>query len=483
MEAQPFQWLGFGAVLPAASNDQPDLPAGLGPSPNEPALPSGLGEAEPKLPVVADDANQQPPLPIGLNQPKGPAPVAEKATWLQILGAKGFVDLRGGVRTQTDRHERDASLGEARTQIDLEKPWQKITFKLVTDFVFDAVLDHHTLDLEQGQGWLDLRQANMLFSPAPFMDVKIGRQILTWGTGDLLFINDLFPKDWESFLIGRDDEYLKAPSDAVKLSFFTDAVNVDVAYTPRFRSDNYVDGERLSYWSDALGRRAGQDFVVRDDEPSRWFRDDELALRLYKNVGGYEVAFYGYHGFWRTPGGMNPLNGKATFPRLAVCGASVRGPVGKGIGNVEVGCYHSLDDRGGADPLIRNSEFRFLVGYEQEVGRNFTAGVQYYVECLMDYDAYRRTLPPGIRARDQVRHLVTLRLTKLLMNQNLRLSLFVFCSPSDADAYVRPKVHYKVDDHWSVEAGANLFRGARDHTFFGQFEENSNIYGGVRYSF
>ena len=46
--------------------------------------------------------------------------------------------------------------------------------------------------------------------------------MLTWGTGDLLFINDLFPKNWKSLAIGRDDEYLKDPSGAVKASFFHD---------------------------------------------------------------------------------------------------------------------------------------------------------------------------------------------------------------------------------------------------------------------
>ncbi len=48
------------------------------------------------------------------------------------------------------------------------------------------------------------------------VNLKIGRQVFTWGTGDYLFINDLFPKDYESFYIGRDDEYLKRPSEAVK---------------------------------------------------------------------------------------------------------------------------------------------------------------------------------------------------------------------------------------------------------------------------
>ena len=54
---------------------------------------------------------------------------------------------------------------------------------------------------------------------------------------------------------------------------------------------------------------------------------------------------------------------------------------------------------------------------------------------------------------------------------------------TDEDAYLRPNVHYKVDDHWSAEIGGNVFVGAEDHTFFGQFEKNSNVYLAARYSF
>ena len=37
-------------------------------------------------------------------------------------------------------------------------------------------------------------------------DVKIGQQVLTWGTGDYVFLNDLFPKDYPSFFAGRSDD-------------------------------------------------------------------------------------------------------------------------------------------------------------------------------------------------------------------------------------------------------------------------------------
>jgi len=34
-----------------------------------------------------------------------------------------------------------------------------------------------------------------------------------------------------------------------------------------------------------------------------------------------------------------------------------------------------------------------------------------------------------------------------------------------------------------VEAGANVFLGESDTSFFGQFEDNSNVYAGARYAF
>ena len=61
--------------------------------------------------------------------------------------------------------------------------------------------------------------------------------------------------------------------------------------------------------------------------------------------------------------------------------------------------------------------------------------------------------------------------------------LLTFCSPRDSDAYLRPRVSYKVDDHWRAQVGGNVFPGAERHTFFGQFANNTNIYAALRYGF
>ena len=121
-------------------------------------------------------------------------------------------------------------------------------------------------------------------------------------------------------------------------------------------------------------------------------------------------------------------------------------------------------------------------GYERELGRDFTGGFQNYLEWMIDYSEYVSSLPGAVQ-KNEYRHVLTLRLTRLMMNQNLKLSLFAYYSPSDKDAYIRPKIHYKVSDRWSVDTGGNIFSGKDDHTFFAQFEDNTNAYAGARYSF
>jgi len=100
----------------------------------------------------------------------------------------------------------------------------------------------------------------------------------------------------------------------------------------------------------------------------------------------------------------------------------------------------------------------------------------------VDYGRYKDNLAGG-PARDKDRLLITVRLTKLLMNQNLRMLVFTYYSPTDRDVHIRPNVYYKVSDNLAVEAGANVFFGDYQHTFCGQFENNSNIYTALRYSF
>jgi len=385
-----------------------------------------------------------------------------------------FVEGRAGLRLDRDLDERDATVGETRCQVELGGDAGAARINLKADFLADGVEEKVTAAL---------REANISFSPHDIVDVKAGRQVLTWGTGDLLFVNDLFPKDWESFFIGREDEYLKAPSDALKTSVYFPFADLDLVYVPVAGTSTYVDGSRLSFWNGLAGTLGDRSNRVHDRDRVSFGTDAEYAARLAHAFDGVEAALYYHNGFWKTPEGIDPATRDLVYPRLSVYGASLRAPLLGGIGSIEAGYYDSRQDRSGTDPYTRNSEWRFLAGFEHELGADFTGGLQYYLEWKQDYDEYEANLMPGAKAADEYRHLLTLRLTKLLLNQNLTLSFFGYYSPSDHDAYFRPRASYKITDNWTVDAGANLFTGDDDHTFWGQFEDNTNVYAGLRWNY
>ncbi len=347
-------------------------------------------------------------------------------------------------------------------------------FLLVKGEVFhDAVAD-------RAHG--DLREGYVGYHHGP-LDLRLGRQILTWGVGDLFFINDVFPKDWESFFSGRPMEYLKRGLDAFRMQYSSEALNVDLVATPFFRPDALPSPKRFFLY-DPFASFAGQG----NTEPPVRAGNTEVALRLYRRAAGFDVSLYGYRGFWRTPGirlssvGGAPLVHRF-YPRLAVVGASAQRNWLDGVISLEGGHYGSLDDRGGRDPAIPNSEWRVLAGYQRQLARELTANFQGYAELMQNYDTYRRTTPAGTPARERVRGIFSVRLTQFLGYQNWRLSFFLAHSPTDRDYFLQPEVLHRLTDRVSVAVGANLFGGRRETTFFGQMQKDDNMYINFRFDF
>ena len=400
----------------------------------------------------------------------------------------GFVEGAYGVRTaESSVHDgtQDFTMQESRAQLRLTAYGDVGEGFIRLDLLNDHLVDDGTT--------VELREGFLRFTTlSNKLDVKVGRQALTWGTGDLVFVNDLFPKDWNSFFAGREDQYLKAPSDAVRLAFYGLPFDVDFVVTPEYTSDRLpMPGGRFSV---EAPEGAGMPL-----EPALTAENAELALKLSRYVGNFTAAFYGYRGFYKTfeavqanpafdPAAPLDANGDpvAAFypyhPELTVYGASLRGPVPGGIGWLEGGWYDSREDPDGDNPMIENSSLRYLAGYEKQVWSDFNMTLQYFGEMMIDHDAYVTSLG-GAPAGDEFRHLITMRAEQYLHYQLIRLSLFTFYSPTDEDAHIRLLTSYKVSDDVEVVLGANLFEGDSKETMFGAFDEDDSIYTRLRYSF
>ena len=380
---------------------------------------------------------------------------------------------------------------EARFRLNLDATHEIASARFRGDVYADGAL---------GRIWFDIRDASIFVRGGGWFSMRFGRQVLTWGTGDFLFLNDLFPKDFNSFFIGRADEYLKAPSNSIQTTFMMKKVGLDLIWTPIFESDRFIDGERLSFFNPLTGEIQGDRSPLSPLDPTfpeKRLRNGTVHGRLYGSAGPVELAAYGYAGFWPQPTALSgplappPDAPTAAFARLAVYGASVRAPLGGGLINVEGAFYDSFDDRAGTDPTIPNSQFRGLAGYERELFPKFQMGLQYYLEYTLKYDELTAPEAPGEEPGsywpeylpNRFRHLITLRLTQLLLMDNLELSLFTFFSPDELDTYIRPRVTYKIAEPLAIVVGANLMVGRDDYTFFGQLKENTNVYVRLRYSF
>lgn len=306
---------------------------------------------------------------------------------------------------------------------------------------------------------------------------RLGRQVVTWGVADLLFINDTFPKDWVAFFTGQPIQYLKLGTDALKLNAYPGAANLELVIAD-FRPDNMPTARRFIF-SDPLP--AG--LPRRTVEPGHGSGELEVSGRVSGYLDNWELAGYVSRTHYRSPAwrvtGAEIVGG---YPRLNTVGASLSGPLGKGVLNLEAGYLDSREDRSGKDPAIENSQFKGLIGYSRQLWEDATLDLQLYGERMRDYAAYRETLPAGFPVKDRLRKVATIRFTHLFAHQTVTFGVFAFLGLSEEDRYVIPSLRYAFSDSLWAEAGANLFGGKREG-MFGSMRDNRNVYLTVRYAF
>jgi hypothetical protein len=396
------------------------------------------------------------------------------AAFASDVSIHGFVQGNYSLDTTEDNPDgKDFKWSEERAQLKFEATADPLRLFIKGDAFHDNIDNHSILELREG--YVDYTSEKW--------DARLGRQVTTWGVGDLLFINDVFPKDYEAFFSGRPMEYLKKGVDGAKVGMYPGFVSIELIAIPYFEPNNYPDPKR--FWM--LDPMAG--ITNREtQDPYKDFHKVETALRVYRDVAGFDTSLYYYHGFSRQPSVMpdNPVAPtKLTlfYPELSVYGASVQGRALDGVLSFETGYYDSRQDRQGTDPMIPNSQTRYLIGYQRQLWEDFTVGMQYYGEYMEDYSAYVQNLPPGFPQEKRLHQLASIRLTQFMIHQTLKLSFFAFYGLSDGDYLLNPEVKYNLTDAVWIAVGGNVFGGGKPWSQFGQFAKDDNVYTQVRYEF
>ena len=400
--------------------------------------------------------------------------LAPKAIYGENVSIHGF--LQGNYSAGSDGSNPDGGdLKWAEEKLQLKINANKESFYLFIkgDLSYDHIGEKS--DLELRESYLDYLSDNW--------DLRLGRQVITWGLGDLIFINDVFPKDYEAFFSGRPIEYLKKGIDGIKIGIYPSFASTELVIIPFFEPNVFPNNKR--FWMfDPMPIVTNR----REEEPTINMENTEIALRVYRDIAGFDTSLYFYRGFFRQssmlPDNLStPTKITLFYPDLSVYGVSMQGRALDGIIGIEAGFYDSRDDRSGKDPMTPNQSTRFLMGYQKQLWEDFTVGMQYYTVYMHDYSQYKTNLRFGFPQEKRLQDLLTLRLTHLFMHQTLRLSFFFFLSLSDGDYMFIPEVKYNFSDYIWAAVGANIFGGGEVWNQFGQLDKNDNIYLQMRYEF
>jgi hypothetical protein len=120
--------------------------------------------------AVAGIAGAEEPLPIH--------------GFLQAASAYRLIRPDACPRTQRLACTEDFVLGEGRARLELSPRGDRWALSAKAELIYDAV--GGDVDGELREGYLDVK--------FPALDLRVGRQVITWGVGDLIFVTDVFPK-------------------------------------------------------------------------------------------------------------------------------------------------------------------------------------------------------------------------------------------------------------------------------------------------
>lgn len=389
-------------------------------------------------------------------------------------GILRWAEYRYGQRLGGSALNAQSHMNELRAQLAYQTGGDKL-FSTRVDILLDEALHEEKLDV---------RELKLYIRLSDDLSFTAGRQTVTWLMGDILPVNDFFPKDFNSYFMGRDaeGEYMKLPSDALQFNLTTDIGQFDLVYAPSFTSNVYPEGERFSYFSPLTQSVEGETKPMPHRVADKAFDNDAWYARYSRQFGTNEVFLFVYDGYWMESNSIDTVDNEFYHAPLRSLGFAWRGPSLGGLTTLETAYYHSPDDPKGTDPFIPNDQIRGLIRHDRELGKNFNVTAQYYIEHRIKQGAYESHLPRNVTSLAENYQQYTLRLTKTFLKQVLSLSGFVYYSPTEDDSYFRFNGHYKPDDHWQYHLGVNIFEGEKDSTRWGQYQDNSNVFAGIRYN-
>jgi hypothetical protein len=341
--------------------------------------------------------------------------------------------------------------------------------------------------LDAYQSEIRTKEDYLAGSLARNLDIKIGRQIVSWGKSDNIRITDVLnPLDLrEPGMVDIED--IREPLTMTRLDYYMGpwsltAVAVhEIAFNkiPPYGSDFYPLATPKP----------------REDIPSSTSGNTEYGLAVGGIFPGFDIAFYladFYDDNFSLKSVPTIMTAPAVYPlppgmfpfilvhnRLKMAGVSMNKAMGNFLAKVEAAWFDGLRFTTGADKTFQRVDT--LLGVEYSGFTEITISLEVAARTMTQYQSFMGDGPLGI---EKTEWQTALRYQQDWIHQTLHLTALinVLGTNGGGGAFQRVSLKYDVMDSFSVTGGVMAYQAGRT-PFFAGVEDNDRALAELRYSF
>lgn len=391
---------------------------------------------------------------------------AEESSWQ----FKGFLDTYHAFRSENPN---DWMSSRTRLRGEIGKSFAGSSLFLSFNAIHNALLKERT-GFELREAYLDHRQGNWGF--------RLGRQLIIWGAADGVRITDLVsPMDMTEFL-AQDYDDIRMPVNALRFFVFNDKMKLELLAVPTFVGYK-LPTEAANPWS-VLPKDLPLP-VVWDEVGSRpkfQLSNMEYGGRLSFTLPGVDFALATLYTWNKMP--VITYRPSATqftvsphYYRMGFIGGDISKPLGqfvlRGEAAFNIGKHFSYTPQAFFTHQKGFNTLNWLVGVDWYAPHEWTLMAQFSSESIFGHESYI--------AQPRRSSLLTLNLSKKLLESNLLLSNFTYYDLTYKGWFSRFAADYALNDHIHLSAGYDWFGG--NEGMFGTYKHNSEVWAKAKYSF
>ncbi len=329
------------------------------------------------------------------------------------------------------------------------------------------------------QNGFELREAYLDYADDDW-SLRLGRQLIVWGAADGVRITDLVsPMDLTEFL-ARDYDDIRMPVEALKFNYFLDEIKFEFVLVPIFK------GFILPYnpknpWAIPMPSIPNINVVMLpENKPELKLKNSEFGGRIVFNLPGIDFSFSALHTFNKMPVLSKLISSDTLFispeyNRLTFIGADFSKPLGEFVirGEVAFNINKKLVTIQPPTVLQKHNTINALLGIDWFATGEWMFGLQIANENIMNYT-------DELEQKENTT-LMTLNISKNLLNNELKLSDFVYMDLNNGGFFNRFSADYSLNDDIHLLMGYDHFQGEKG--MFGIYKDNSEVWIKAKYSF